>query len=138
MRVQTHQKPKRRTGAAAVELAFVLPIFTTLVFAQIETARVGQVTQMLTIAARQGARVAVVPGKTASDVQTAVSAVLSGAKITSSTLTVSPSTWETDAGGTLITVNVSVPYSQVSWINPSRYFKMTTLTGSATMSSERP
>jgi Flp pilus assembly protein TadG len=138
MKVQVDHKQKRRSGAAAVELAFVLPIFATLVFAQLETARLGQVTQMLTIAARQGARVAVMPGKTQSDVQAAVNGALANTGISVGTVTPSPSTWQTDAGGTLITVSMSVPYRQVSWMNPPMYFASNTLSGSATMSSERP
>jgi Flp pilus assembly protein TadG len=138
MRVRIQRKLRRRSGAAAVELAFMLPVFTTLTFAQIEAARLGQVTQMLTIAARQGARVAVMAGKTQSDVQTAVDSVLANTGISVGTVSPSPSTWQTDPGGTLISVSLSVPYSQVSWISPSRYFGSVTLTGSATMSSERP
>lgn len=128
---------RRRSGAAAVEMALLLPVFFTLTFAQIETARMGQVTQLLSVAARQGVRVAVVPGKTQADVQTAVNNVLSGTGVSVGTVTPSPSTWQTDAGGTQITVSVSVPYSQVSWTTPM-FFGSTTLRASATMSSERP
>ena len=116
----------------------MLPVFCTLVFAQLETARLGMVTQMLTIAARQGARVAVVPGKTQSDVQTAVNNVLSGTGISVGTVTPSPATWQTDPGGTQITVALSVPYNQVSWLSTPMYFGSTILRASATMTSERP
>lgn len=129
---------RRRSGAAAVEMAFMLPVFCTLAFAQLEASRLGQVTQMLTIAARQGARVAVIAGKTQSDVQTAVNAVLNNTGISVGTVTPSPSTWQTDANGTAITVTVSVNYNSVSWMNPPMFFSGTTLTGRATMSSERP
>jgi Flp pilus assembly protein TadG len=128
----------RRSGAAAVEMAFMLPVFCTLVFAQLEAARLGMATQMLTIAARQGARVAVIPGKVQSDVQGAVNNVLSQAGITVGTVTPSPSTWQTDPGGTQITVSLSVPYSQVSWFGTPLYFGATILKASATLSSERP
>jgi Flp pilus assembly protein TadG len=116
----------------------MLPVFITLTFAQLEAARMGMVTQMLTIAARQAARVAVVPGKTQSDVQTAVTNVLNGTGISVGTVTPSPSTWATDPGGTQITVSISVPYSEVSWLPTPMYFGSTILTGSATLSSERP
>ncbi len=137
MRVRRRNGP-RRSGAAAVELAMVMPIFCTLIFAQIEAARLGMVTQMLTIAARQGARVAVIPGKTQTDVQAAVNAVLNNTNIPVGTVTPSPSTWQTDAGGTAITVSLSVPYNQVSWFGTPMYFGSTVLKGSATLSSERP
>lgn len=116
----------------------MLPIFLTLVFAQIETARMGQVTQMLTVAARQAVRVAVVAGKSPTDVQAAANAVLANSGISVGTVTPTPSTWQTDPGGTAITVNLSVSYNQVCWINPPLFFGGTTLRGSATMSSERP
>jgi len=139
MKVQAaRNRGRRRSGTAAIEFAIVFPIFTTFTFAQLEAARIGQVTQLLTTAARQGARVAVISGQTQADVQTAVDRVLSSAGISVGTVTPTPSTWDTDPGGTLITVSVSVPYSQVSWISPSMYFGSTILTGSATMSSERP
>ena len=129
---------RRRSGAAAVELAFMLPVFFTLTFAQLEAARMGVVTQMLTIASRQAARVAVIPGKTQTDVQNAVNVVLANTGITVGTVAPSPSTWQTDPGGTAITVSMSVPYSQVSWLPTPMYFGATILTGSATLSSERP
>ncbi len=138
MRVQIERGQRHRRGAAAVELAFMMPVFCTLTFAQLETARLGMVTQMLTIAARQAARVAVIPGKTQTDVQTAVTTVLAGTGISVGTVTPSPSTWQTDPGGTAITVALSVPYSQVSWLSTPMYFGSTILTASATLSSERP
>ena len=131
-------KKRRRSGAAAVELAFVLPIFCILTFAQLETARMSMVIQMLTIAAREGARVAVIDGKVQSDVQTEVNRVLNGTGISVGTVTPSPTTWLTDPGGTPITISLTVTYSQVSWLSPSMYFKSTVLTTSATLSRERP
>jgi Flp pilus assembly protein TadG len=138
MIVRRKNSRRRRSGAAAVELAFMLPVFCTLTFAQLETARMGMVTQMLTIAARDGARVAVINGKTQTDVQTEVNRVLNGTGISVGTVTPSPSTWMTDPGGTPITLSVTVPYSQVSWLSPSMYFGSTILSASATLSSERP
>ena len=131
-------KKSRRTGAAAVELALVTPIFFTLVFAQLETACLGMSTQVLTMAAREGARVAVINNSTQSDVQAQVNRVLSGAGITVSTVTPTPSNWSTAPGGTPITVSLSVPYSQVSWFSTPLFFGSSILTASATMSSERP
>lgn len=128
----------RRSGAAAVELALVLPVFFTLVFAQIEAARMGQVTQMLTIAARQAARIAAIPGKTQSDVQSAVTAVLANTGISVGTVSPSPSTWATDPGGTQITVSLSVAFNKVSWLGTPMFFGSTILKGTATFNSERP
>jgi hypothetical protein len=116
-------------------------VFLTMVVGIIEASRVGMVCQMLTTAAREGCRVAVLNGMTQTDVQDRVTAVLSGSGIPVGTVTPtcpSPNTWTTAPGGTAISVNLSVAYSQVSWMKFSWFFKNATLSGSATMSSEHP
>lgn len=52
------QKSNRRSGAMAVEFAFVLPLLFTLLVGTWEVGRVIQVEQVLANAAREGARVA--------------------------------------------------------------------------------
>lgn len=138
MRV-SRRKARHRSGAAAVELGFMMPIFCTLVFAQLETARLGMVTQMMTIAAREGARAAVLPSTTSlSTVESKISAVLADTGIPNGTIAISPSSWATSAGGTSITVSLTLPYNQASWMPTPMYFNSTILTASATLSSERP
>ncbi|MGE0130938.1 MAG: TadE/TadG family type IV pilus assembly protein [Blastocatellales bacterium] len=51
----------RERGQAMVEIAFVLPLFLILVFAIIEMGRAWAAKQALTIAAREGARILVLP-----------------------------------------------------------------------------
>lgn len=51
---------KKRRGQALVEFALVLPMLAVLLFAIIEFARIWNAKQLLTDAAREGARVAVV------------------------------------------------------------------------------
>ncbi len=51
-------KPKRRLGAAAVELALVLPLFVTLTFVSIELGHALNLVQKLESAARNGGRLA--------------------------------------------------------------------------------
>jgi Flp pilus assembly protein TadG len=53
-----------RTGAAAVETALVLPLFFLIVFGVIEFGRAFMVAQLLTNAAREGARAAITAGST--------------------------------------------------------------------------
>src|SRR3954447_22828837 len=109
--------PRERAGTSAVEMAFVAPIFITLVLGQIEASRLGMVSQLLTTAAREGCRVAVVPGHTQADVQDRVNSVLSGSGIPIGTVTPtcpSPYAWTSAPQGTAITVSLSVPYSRVS------------------------
>lgn len=131
----------RCRGAAIVEMAFVLPLFIALIFAQIESARLGMVSQMLTTAAREGCRVAVVNGNTNSDVTNRVNTILTSAGMSNVTMTQVPADCTTVHAGdspNSITVTLSVPYSRVSWL-PVPYFLTTaTITASATLSSERP
>lgn len=131
-------KPKRSRGAAAVEMAILAPVIVALIMGQIEASRLGMVAQLLTTAAREGCRKAVVPGYTQSHVQSAVDAVLTGSGISVGTVTPSPSNWATASKGTAITVSLSVPYSEVSWLGSPFYFKDATVSASATMSSENP
>jgi Flp pilus assembly protein TadG len=137
MKVREGRRVRRRTGAAAVEMAAILPLIIALVFGQIESSRLGMVAQLLTTAAREGCRVAVINGKTQSDVQARVNAVLTGSGISVGTVTPTPSNWQTATGGTAITVTLSVPYGQVSWLPTPRYLQGATVRASATLSSER-
>jgi Flp pilus assembly protein TadG len=131
-----------RSGATAVELAMVAPVFVALLVGELEASRLGMVSQLLTTAAREGCRVAVLGGSSASDVQSRVNAVLSGSGVSVGTVTPtcpSPYAWDTAPGGVAVTVSLSVPYSQVSWLGaPFFLSRNATISASATLSSERP
>jgi Flp pilus assembly protein TadG len=138
--VRPHKRAKRR-GTSAVEMAFIAPVFLTLVLGIIEASRLGMVSQLLTTAAREGCRVAVIDGSTATDVQTRIDAVLSGSGISVGTITPtcpSPYSWDSAPSGTAITVSLSVPYNSVSWLPTPYFLNGATVSCSATMSSERP
>lgn len=140
MRVRRHPRPNRR-AAAAVELALLLPVFVMLVFAQIEASRLAMVSQILTVAAREGCRVAVINGKTQSDVVARVDALLTSAGITGATMTQTPAdctTVSSTSSPNTIQITLSVPFSSVCWPAPSSYFSGATVSGTAAMSSERP
>jgi hypothetical protein len=128
----------RRRGAAAVELAVVLPLFLLVVLGMIESSRLGMVAQSLTSAAREGCRVAVIDGKTAADVQDRVCEVLHAAGITTETSVLSPSDPASAELGEPVTLTLSVPFRDVSWLPAPFFFESATITASATMSSERP
>src|SRR6478752_2169327 len=117
MRLQ--RKVESRRGTSAVEMALIAPVFVALVMGQIETSRLGMVAQLITTAAREGCRVAVIDGSTQTDVQNRVNAVLSGSGISVGTVTPtcpSPYSWDSAPMGTPITVSLSVSYSSVSWL----------------------
>jgi Flp pilus assembly protein TadG len=121
-----------------VEVALIMPVFLAMILGLIESSRLGMAAQLIATATREGCRVAVLPGMLLADVQTRVTSVLSGSGIPT-TITVTPDlTTSTPSGGTAITVSMSVPYSQIAWFSNGPYFQSTTLTASATMSSERP
>jgi hypothetical protein len=119
-------------------MAMILPVFLALVLGQIESMRLGMVAQLMTTAAREGCRVAVIPGRTQSDVTQRVGEVLEGSGIRLQSFAVTPSNWTTAPGGTSITVSLRVPYSNVSWLPVPRYLKTAVVAASATLSSERP
>lgn len=124
-----------------MEMALVAPVFVMLILGQIEASRLGMVAQLLTTAARDGCRVAVLPGSTASAVEARVNSVLQGSNISVGTVTPtcpSPYTWNTAPGGTPITVSLSVPYSSVSWLGKPYFLKGSVIRASATLSSENP
>lgn len=122
-------------------MALIAPVFIMLILGQIEASRLGMVAQVLTTAAREGCRVAVIPGATQDSVQSRVNATLSGSGVSVGTVTPtcpSPYAWNTAPGGTAITVSLSVPYSNVSWLGTPFFLKNATVRASATMSSENP
>lgn len=112
---------KRRQGAAIVEFAVVAPIFFLLVFGIIEFGRMVMVQQVLTNAAREGARVAVLSGATTTQVTTAVTNYLSAGGVSGATTTVNPDPPSSATYGSAVTITVSVPFSSVSW-TPSPFF----------------
>ncbi|MFO0891496.1 MAG: TadE/TadG family type IV pilus assembly protein [Isosphaeraceae bacterium] len=135
------RKTAARRGASAVEMALVAPVFLTLVLGIIESSRLGMVAQLLSTAAREGCRVAVIQNSTQADVQNRVEAVLGGSGISVGTVTptcTGATSWTSAPAGTPITVSLSVPYSAVSWLPVPYFLKTANVSSSATMSSERP
>jgi Flp pilus assembly protein TadG len=141
MRVRRQSSRRDRSGTSAVELALVAPVLVAMIMGQLESSRLGMVMQLVTTAAREGCRVAVVNGSTQGDVQNRVNAVLDGSGINVGTVTPTcPSSysWDSAPMGTPITLTLSVPYAQVSWLGAPYFFRGATVTASATLSSENP
>ncbi len=126
---------RRCRGTSAVEMALVAPLLIALIMGQLESSRLGMVAQLLTTAAREGCRVAVIRGHKQANVQTRVEAVLAGSGISVGTVTPT-SGWETAVTGTPITVSFDIPYSQVSWLPTPYYLKTAHIKVSATMNRE--
>jgi Flp pilus assembly protein TadG len=118
---RSHKKSSRR-GAAIVEFAFVAPVFLTLVVGTIELSRAIIVQQLLTNASREGARIGSYDSTTAtSTITSAVNTYLSNEGITGATTTVSPNPPSLAADGQSLSVIVSIPFNNVSWL-PSPFF----------------
>ena len=132
-----------RRGAAAVEMAVVSPFLFAMVLGSIEFGRALMVSNLMTNSAREGARVAVVPGGATTDVTTSVNNELTAVGIASSnaTITVLVNGAAADAStansGDNITVKVTVPYSKVTWL-PGTFFisGTSTIGGQAVMRRE--
>jgi Flp pilus assembly protein TadG len=114
-----------RAAAASVEFAVVAVAFFIIVLGMIEIGRAFMVQHLLAGAARQGARVGILPGNGNNEIGTAVGNVLTPAGITTDNITVTVNDGVMDAGnattGQDITVLVSVPANTVSWLPFSSY-----------------
>lgn len=121
-----------------MEFAVVAPLFFMLIFGMFEFGRMIMVQQLLTNAARSGSRVAVVDGATASETISTVKDYLEGGSVDPQDLTVSvdPSNLATTDTGDPITIEVSVPFDDVSWLPAPWFLSGQTLTATCTMRRE--
>ncbi len=102
-----------RRGAAVVETAVIAPILILGMLGMMEVGYAFMVRQTVTMASREGARAASLPGGSLTDVNAAVDAVMGSANLTGYTTTsnidtVTPTDLE-------VWVGVSIPLNRVSW-----------------------
>ena len=76
-----HRKPSKRRGASLIELAICLPVFFLITMATVETCRMIYLRQSLKIAAYECARLGIIPGATASNLQDQCDMVLLGRNV---------------------------------------------------------
>lgn len=112
----------RRYGAAALELALMLPIFLLLLVGILEFGRVVMLHQVLTNGTREAARQAIIKGTTDSSIIAAVNAYLDSASVSSSGREIKilnssgqPTTVAAVGSHQLITVFVSIPFNENSF-----------------------
>ena len=147
MRRLDNRKVTRR-GAAAVEMAIVLPIFFMLIMGIVEFGRAMMVGQLVTNAARFGARQSSVDGATnatvTSDVKSFVSSTVGvAASDVTVTIAVTPGTGNPDPANNLsvaqakdvCSVSVKVPYNKVAYV-AGRYLAGKDLKGTCIMRHE--
>jgi Flp pilus assembly protein TadG len=127
----------KRRGVAAVEFAVIAPLFVLIVMGLIEFGRGMMVKQIITNAAREGARRAIIESATESEVKSVVNQYLAGASISGATVSVTPTSLSTLGLGDAVTVQVSVSCNSVSWTPSPWFLGGRTLTESSTMRAER-
>ncbi len=129
---------RARRGAAMLELALVLPIFLTLTVGLIEFGRAFMVQQMLTAAAREGARYGSLPGIGNAEVEDRIRNYLSSGGIdTNVQIDVTPENLDSARSGTQVQVTVEVSFGDVTWIaNPWFLRNATTLSSTTVMRHE--
>lgn len=88
MKLQKIKLIKQQQGQSLVEFALLLPMLVVILFGTVEFGRLWMTMNVLTGAAREGARVAAVTAPNTAQVQTAINNVLNGANITGATITV--------------------------------------------------
>lgn len=110
------QNKKKRTGAATVEFALVVPILFLLVFGAYELGRANLVMHTTEAAAYEGARIGIVPGTQIAEVERAAQFVLSSAGIRNATIQVTPSNLSTESD--TITVTITVSYAENTIMSP--------------------
>lgn len=139
----TRRLKTKRLCAAVAEFAVVAPIFMLLVFGMMEFGRAIMVQQVLVNASREGARQAVLDGATTTDVQDQVNLYLDPSGIDGESIAyfvngsqVSNPTGNNSAFGDAIGVEVSVNFSNVSWMPVPKYIGGAVLRARSTMRRE--
>jgi Flp pilus assembly protein TadG len=129
---------RTRRAFETVEFALILPLLMTLGLGGIEFSRALSVQQVLTNAAREGAREAVLPASSVSEVEGVVAENLKIGRIdaTAVDVTITPASLNGLKSGNRITVGVRVPYSKVSWLPVPRYLGNAFLGSECTMRHE--
>jgi Flp pilus assembly protein TadG len=138
-----HTMPGRRNtvtrrGAAAVEFAVVAPVLILVLLGVIEVSRAMMVDELLNNAARSGCRAGTIAGSTNTKVTTVVNQCLENIPDSTTIITVNGAGGDvrTAGRGDIVSVEVAVPYSSVSWLPKNRFLGNATLRGTVVMFHE--
>jgi Flp pilus assembly protein TadG len=111
---------KNESGNAVIEMAFTLPLLLVVVMGIFDFGLMFQRFEILTNAAREGARVGVLPGYTTNDAISRANAYLATSNITGATVTAVPASVSIGTPAVAkpaITVTVTYVYDYL-WIGP--------------------
>jgi Flp pilus assembly protein TadG len=116
---------RRRSGAAAVEMAFVgVLILIPIAYGMMEMTRAVQIKDSLTAIARSACGLGTLPRSSNSTIQNHVTTVATGLGLNSSQLTVvirvngSNVDASTAIAGDQISIKISIPAAQANWLAP--------------------
>lgn len=126
---------RQRRGVAAAELAVCLPVIVLLVIGTIDACSMIFLKQSLSVAAYEGARTAIIPGKTKDDVEAACQQILADRKVSGGQVTVKPADIAALNPGDFVDVTVSAPCSANSVV-PNTFYRGRTLSATASMMIE--
>ena len=129
-------KKRHRRGAAAVEFAAVAPIMILFMFGIVELGRMLMIKNALTHASREGARLAVTPNATTSDVEERVGIELQPYFSTVPDVVLTPANLSASDPGELVTVRVEVDIADITWIPGAINIPLTKLIAETTMRRE--
>ena len=99
------QLRRDRRGSALVEFAITIPILLAILLGIFEFARAWNIKQVITNAAREGARAAVVPTATTSQINTAVQNRLTAAGVSGATVQIFNTTVSGDPDSVVVSYN---------------------------------
>jgi hypothetical protein len=112
----------RRAASAAVEFALLSPLLVALLLGMWEVGRMGEIQQILSNAAREGARQAATGQLTATEVEDVVRTYLDNAGVPTGNLEVDVVNLDSSTRGVVgakqldrLEVTVSIPFTDVEW-----------------------
>jgi Flp pilus assembly protein TadG len=125
----------QRRGAAAVEFAVVAPVMFMVIMGMFELGRAMSIQQVLTNAAREGARESTLIGATVASVTDVVEGYASAVSIDGVTTNVTPDP-STVTSGELVTTTVSVNYNPLSGYGVGWFGRDFQISAASTMRKE--
>ena len=123
---------RRRSGTAVLEMAVSLPLLITLVFGAMEMANAVFLRQSMNMAAYEAAKVITRPGTNEALARTRCQEIMTVRKVSTYTLTFSPTVTTATPRGTQVTVTVSAPASNLSY-GPVQFMTGKTLSTTVVM-----
>lgn len=114
MKIQRRKSSKKRRGAALVEFAIVVPILFLFFFAAFEFCRANMIRHTVDNAVYESARMGILPGSTAGEVQAEANRILTTIGLTNVSIQVTPGQIQDTTEE--VTVRIQVPLDQNSFI----------------------